>query len=517
MKRPRLVMPWLIWALFAGSGGFVAATPNRTDISTSPSAELRPCHIPQHRQEAQCGIYTVFENRLAAEGRQIEIHFAVIPAISETSEPDPLVFFAGGPGQAAMEMAGFVSSVFSRLNEHRDVVLIDQRGMGSSHPLECKTPDEYLTAGPEEEARLTREVLRECLSQLDADVTLYTQDLANEDAHEVLLALGYQQVNLYGVSWGTRSALLYAHRFPEHVRTLILDGNLPLQNSAPLYAAEDAERALTELFVDCAADAACSSAFPTLRQDFEEVVRRLGTHGETITINDPSTGEAVTIKLTKNIFGEALRTVLYSSELSRLAPVIIRQTADGDYRALMGVYSYLSGALAETMTAGASLTIFCSEEMARMQDSDLQREMVPRLLGHQAMDSLKSACSVWPKAPLPAIYGEKVSSMAPALLLSGHADPITPPRWGEMLKDALPNSIHLVAPATGHNVAPQGCASQLMEQMIDQGSWEGIDGSCLEEITRPSFFINSSGPRGPASNTVETPAHTDPEVSRQND
>ena len=150
--------------------------------------------------------------------------------------------------------------------------------------------------------------------------------------------------------------------------------------------------------------------------------------------------------------------------------------------------------MAESMTVGASLTIFCSEEMARMQDSELEREIVPRLLGHHLIDNLKIACSVWPQAPLPAIYGEDVSSMAPALLLSGLNDPITPPRWGEVMKKALPNSIHIVAPATGHNVGPQGCASELMEQMIDQGNVQDLDGSCLQKLTLPSFFINSGGP-----------------------
>ena len=136
-----------------------------------------------------------------------------------------------------------------------------------------------------------------------------------------------------------------------------------------------------------------------------------------------------------------------------------------------------------------------------MQDADFEKEAEAGLLGHQILDQLKLACSVWPKAPLPAIYGQEVSSTAPALILSGQADPITPPRWGEQMMEALPNSVHLVAPATGHNVGPQGCASKLMEQTIDQGSVEGIDGVCLEALTRPSFFINSSGPSiaGPAN------------------
>ena len=146
------------------------------------------------------------------------------------------------------------------------------------------------------------------------------------------------------------------------------------------------------------------------------------------------------------------------------------------------------------MTLGASLAIFCSEELARLDDGHVDREMGRRLLGHQLINSLENACRIWPRAPLPEIYKEDVGSDAPALLLSGELDPITPPHWGEEMAKALPNSLHLIAAGTGHNVAPHGCAPELIHQFIDQGSLDGIDGSCLGEITRPSFFTHASGP-----------------------
>jgi len=477
---------WLGPGLLADDPG---AGPERT-------LALEPCHIPNRSQEALCGSHTVFENRATAQGRQIDIQFAVLPAVDETSEPDPLVFFAGGPGQASMEMAQFVATAFPSVIESRDVVLIDQRGMGSSHPLDCEEPEDTpWTLTTEERRQLTREVLTGCLTELDADVTLYTQDLANEDIHEILLALGYDKVNLYGVSWGTRSALLYAHQFPEHVRTTILDGSLPLSNSAPLHAAADGERALNELLTDCDEDPACADAFPTLRQDFQSAWQRLGTDGESVTFSDPTTGETQTLLLTQGAFGEMLRSILYSSDLSRIAPIIIHQVANDDYRGLMGVAAFLTGATSGGMTLGASLTIFCSEEVARMEATELEQEAAPRLLGHQILTDIKTGCEVWPQAPLPAIYKEAVRSEAPTLILSGEVDPITPPRWGEEIAKALPNSLHLVAPATGHNVGPRGCASELMGRLIDQGSLDGISGDCLQDLTRPTFFIDLSGPQ----------------------
>lgn len=469
-------------------------------ISASPAQsgagiELEACHIKNHSQEVLCGTYAVFENRATAEGRRIELHFAVIPAIDETVEADPIVVFAGGPGQAAMDMAPFVRAVFSEVNERRDLVLIDQRGMGSSHPLECDIDEDALsTLDIQEQERRIRELLSECLQELDADVTLYTQDLANSDIHEILQALGYERVNIYGGSWGTRSALLYAHQFPGHVRTLVLDGNLPLANRAPSNAAVDAERALRKLFTGCSADPDCHRAFPELEEDFREALDLLEPEGVSVTMDDPTSGEQQTIVLTRDSFGEVLRSVLYIPELSRVIPLIIQQASQGDYRALQGVAGYLAAGSEGSMTLGASLTIFCSEELARLGDGHVDRETTSRLLGHQIMNSLQNACRVWPRAPLPEIYKENVGSDAPALLLSGELDPITPPQWGEEMAKVLPNSLHLIAAGTGHNVAPVGCAPELIHQFIDQGSLEGIDGSCLAELTRPSFFTHASGP-----------------------
>lgn len=473
--------------------------------------ELTPCHIDNYPLEVQCGSYTVYENRELASGREITVHFAVLAAVDGSAAPDPLVIFAGGPGQSAISMAPFVRSAFRTLNERRDVVLIDQRGMGSSHPLRCDTPDDddILGLTPEAQDALSRELLTDCLASLDADVTLYTQEVANQDIHDILLGLGYQRVNVYGASWGTRSALLFAHRYPEQVRSMILDGALPVGNIAPLHAGTDADRALQLLFDDCAADADCAAAFPDLAGDFDLAMQRLGDEGVRVESMHPSRGEMRSVLWTRQRFGDALRSILYIPSLSRLIPWIVQRVSVGDYRALDGVFGFLSTAMAEGMTVGASLTIFCSEELQRMGPSASlslspslpEAEASRQRLGRGILANLQNACGVWPKAPVPAIYGETVTSEAPTLILSGEVDPITPPAWGEVMAEALPRSQHLVAKATGHNVAPRGCAPELILEWIDR-PWDSggadlaadLDGSCLDSQVRPSFFVSPSGP-----------------------
>lgn len=457
------------------------------------SLDLEPCHLSNYSQEVLCGSVTVYEDRVRKAGREIEIRFAVIPAVDETSEPDPLVIFPGGPGQAGLDMAPLAASVFREVNESRDIVLIDQRGMGSSHPLECEAPeDSWLTLSPAEQQRRTRELLEACLADLDADVTLYTQDLANQDIHEIQQALGYRKINIYGGSWGTRAALLYAHRFPESVRAIVLDGSLPLANPAPLFATADAQSALDSLFEDCREDPACVEAFPGLQDRFAAALDRFEPDGARVTMPDPKTGESQTFTLTRDVFVNGLRNILYVSDLSRIVPIIIDQAARGDYRALGAAASYFESAA--DLTIGAHLTIMCSEERPRMEDSRIERETASGFLGRSFLDTYDTACGVWPRAPLPAIYFEDVESQAPALILSGEVDPITPPRWGESMAEALPNSVHFVATDTGHGVAPRGCAPELMNQFIDRGTIDGLEGDCLSELSRPSFFVDSSGP-----------------------
>ncbi len=454
--------------------------------------ELEYCHIANYSQEVLCGTHEVAEDRIIKDGRKLQINFAVVPSVTEAKELDPLVFFAGGPGQGALDMGAFVSMAFQEIHENRDIVLIDQRGMGSSNPLNCEQPEDVeLTLTDEQQTELMKGMLQECLTQLDADVTKYTQDLANQDIHEILLALGYDKVNLYGVSWGTRSALLYVNQFPEQVRTAIMDGVAPLENRVPLFANADAERAIQTLFKDCEDNKDCQSAFPTLKQDFYQVLKAFGENGHQVTMNDANTGDTVTFLITRNTFVNSIRNILYVPEYSRLIPIIIQQAKVKDFRALSG----LTAAFGDGgMAMGTQMSVLCSEDFSRISDKDIASETDKGFVGDGFINYFKTGCEVWPKAELPEIYNQTLTSDVPTLILSGAIDPVTPERWGEKMKEVMTNSIHLIAANTGHNVGPKGCAPDIMTQFVNQGHIKEIDGSCLDDLSRPSFFIDSNGP-----------------------
>ncbi|HSB26762.1 MAG TPA: alpha/beta fold hydrolase, partial [Pyrinomonadaceae bacterium] len=177
---------------------------------------LKPCTIEGVAGQAHCGTYRVWENRHTKQGRQLDLSVIVIDALKTPRQPDPLFLIAGGPGDAPSFNARFFSEAFADVREHRDLVLVDLRGTGKSHPLTCPELAQPDASGLLDDAILSVPALQKCKSRLQqtADLRQYTTEIAVDDLDEVRQALGYQQVNLYGTSYGTRVAQVYMRRHP---------------------------------------------------------------------------------------------------------------------------------------------------------------------------------------------------------------------------------------------------------------------------------------------------------------
>src|SRR6187455_2270594 len=250
---------------------------------------LHPCLSSEGPTDALCGTVTVFENRHTAIGRQIRLWVVVLPSLASTASDDPLFFLAGGPGQAAAQLASQIRGVFRQVQRTRDIVLVDQRGTGKSNPLNCRSSASSLREMTEgSSAALAR--LRRCLEGYDADVRLYTTDIAMDDLDDVRAFLGYDRINLYGGSYGTRAALVYVRRHGEHVRAIVLDGVAPMDMRLPMYAARDAQRALDRLYDDCWHDGACRAAYPHLAERTRALMARLDANPLRVTMPHPRTG-----------------------------------------------------------------------------------------------------------------------------------------------------------------------------------------------------------------------------------
>ena len=473
--------------LLAAAAAIVLAACDPPPETAVPAIALKDCRLDGVDVAARCGRFEVWEDRAAKSGRRIPISLAVIPARIRSREPDPVVVFAGGPGQGAVSLASQVMPLFTRLNESRDLVLIDQRGTGDSHPLDCDEEDDQPLQSLFEDS-LPEKVVEKCLAQLDADPRQYTTSIAVEDVHDVLAALGYAKVNLWGGSYGTRMALEYLRRHDAEVRSVVLDGVAPADMKLPLSFVADGEAALRKLIDSCEAESRCNHTYPRLRDTVAAVKASLARRPVRAAIEDPRTGDRETIDVTENVFLSGLFRPLYVAELASLLPYGITAAADGDFNPLLAQNLEFADDVSENLAIGLHLSVLCAEDIPRISAEDLSR-VSGSFFGRSLVDDFMQACKVWPRGKVPADFYEPIRSQAPVLILSGGIDPATPPRHGDEVARFLPNARHFVAPQVGHGVSLHGCAPRLIESFVRAGSARELDGRCLERIPRPLFLL----------------------------
>ena len=473
------------------------AFPAAAQPAARSALTLAGCRLDGVPVPASCGELGVFEDRGAGAGQMIDLEIVVIPAVANDARPDPLFILAGGPGQAATDLVRPLLPVLREVRQRRDLVFVDQRGTGGSGELTCaffETDfDDQELAESFQFDNLPLDRLRECLAEIEseADPRHYTTPLAMDDLDDVRSALGYDAINLYGGSYGTRAALVYMRRHPERVRTAVLDGLAPVSMRLPSNMGVDGRRALEELFADCATDAGCSEAFPLLPQTFERVVRDLEVGPRTLETPHPRTGEPFEFTVTAEIFGGGLRGVLYDPTLASLAPLTIARAAEGDFAPFLAQIVALESA--GTLSLGMFLSVICAEDVSQFGAGEAERLAAEGILGRASIQLITRACGVWPAGELPEGYFDPVRSDAPTLLLSGALDPVTPPRWGEQVLATLDDARHLVAPGAGHGVLVRGCADDLVAEFIDTADHGALDAACLERMRRPPFMLSAAG------------------------
>jgi pimeloyl-ACP methyl ester carboxylesterase len=455
-----------------------------------------PCASIQVR-DARCSAIQVPENRTGpstrlpesarsgqAADRTIPIRFVVLPATGESPLPDPIFFLAGGPGQAATDLArGFTNNP---LRARRDIVLVDQRGTGGSNPLMC---DFYR---PEDEASgrfadfLPIDRVRACRADLErvADLTQYTTAASVADLEAVRAHLGYERINLAGGSYGTRLALEYARTHGARVRTMALDGAVAPPVAAPAGFGVSAQQALDGILDECLADAACAQAFPEVRTRATELFVRLRT--QPMDVRLPNGGTTVT--LTADHVAEALRRLTYTTQDASRVPLLIEQAHAGD---ASGFLESLRAQRRSRVLGGLYLSITCAEDVPFADPALVARDRAT-YLGDYRYRQQHAACAEWPRGAAPEASRTPVRSPIPTLLVTGALDPATPPSFAEEVAATLPNSLLLKLPSGGHGFGGlQGldCVNRIRDRFIEQGSVKGIDTACLAQVRRHGFVL----------------------------
>ena len=441
---------------------------------------------------ARCGYLAVPENRAVEGGRRLQLHVAVIPALRLQPEGDPLIVLSGGPGQAASDFYLSVSPAFARIRRERDIVIVDQRGTGRSNRLDCEFPDDDLTLV--DPTRL-RAITRECLDGLAGDARHYTTSIAVLDLDAVRAALGYERVNLYGVSYGTRVAQHYMRRYPHRVRTAILDGVVPAELGLGPDVAIEAQRALDTLLSRCAADSACAEHFPDVRQQFAALRARLSAAPLDVSLAHPVTARSTTTTLGAANLSAAVRLLTYSDESASTLPLLLHLAqTENEPQALAAQYLMIKESMDAQMAYGMHFSVVCSEDAPRWDAQPVTSQQLEHTyMGGVFMQGLRTACEVWPRGPVDPDFGEPLRSAVPTLILSGGNDPVTPARYGEQILPGFTRARHLILPGQGHGQLAIGCMPFVTAQFIQQGDVAALALECLGSVAPAPFMLSRSG------------------------
>lgn len=447
---------------------------------------FKPCSLGGERAEAveaQCATLDVPENHDAPDGRRISLAIAMIPAKSQTAD-DPLLFIAGGPGQSILQSYPMMHAALQDARRNRNVLLVDARGTGGSHLLQC---DEFLgqtdETGDEDPDRL-RGMVTACRDRLskDADLRFYGTGDHIRDLEFVRSRIGVAKFNLIGVSYGTRVAQQYAKRYPQRTRTVTLDSVVPNTLVLGQEHARNLDASVRRQFTRCVADPACKRQIG----DPATLLARVRTTLEAgaiapVRYRDPTSGEWREETPTFGHLAMLLRMYAYRPESASMLPLILHDASEGRYEPLLSQARSLGGDLSEAMAIGMSLSVSCTEDVELKADPQDEKT----ILGNRFAEYIIEQCRQWPKGERAADFRKPLTGAVPVLAISGEFDPVTPPRYGDEVVKSLPQGRHLVLPGQGHSVLTTGCMPKLFAQFVEKADAKALDAACLKRL-KPS-------------------------------
>ena len=463
-------------------------------LALATTLQLTACQPPHSAEAARCGTLEVWENRAARSGRRIPINVIVFPAKATKAAPDPLFILAGGPGQSVTEFAGVLLRDLAFAHELRDIVLVDQRGTGGSNPLHCSLGESFneiiqsVAIGVDADLK----AVDKCRQELErrADLRMYTTPMAMDDLDEIRAALGYDRINLFGVSYGTRAALAYMRQHPVRVRSAILRGVAPLDLKLPVTVVADSERALNRLLGACDADQGCRHAYPAVEESLKSVIARLKRQPVMVDVTDPRTTRTERVRVDDQVFGTTVFFMLFSADWAKDIPRVVHAAARHDYGPLAAVLP-LNVLTATPVHWGMRRSVLCSEDVSLTTAREVRRASEQSVVGDNSNLGLLASCGRWPVGTLPKGYFEPIHSDVPVLAISGVEDPVLPPHRAEAALATLARAVHLVVPGTAHGPNFPGCARDLAAQFLREPSGTALDKSCVLDVQRPRFTLPS--------------------------
>jgi len=471
------------------------------DFQVTECMKTLPTGVEEGK-DVQCGYLQVPESHFSPTGKQIQLAVLIIKSKLANPTLDPLIMAQGGPGGSTIEAYTDAILTSTDFVKDRDIVLFDQRGTHYSKPnLYCEQIDQLTASTIEEDLsdaesqKLYLEALEKCRQQLSKEDGI---DLSNfnslenaEDIEALRVALGYDKINFYGVSYGTLLGLHYMRSHPESLRSVILDGVITPQVNFITKTATTMNQGFERLFETCKKDPDCQREYPELEQTFYQLVDQLNKDPAKIAMTDRNTGKnypAAVINGTT--FLEAIFQMLYVGQLIPGIPGIIYGVKDGKWDVFGQILSLF--VFDQTMSYGMYYSVMCAEDADFSPDEADLTNLPPEIIEaekDQPEDFLQE-CRIWNVEALGSQMDEAVTSSIPTLLLSGYFDPIAPPQYAELAAKTLEHSYHFIFPNGGHGQALDGsCPNQIIRDFLKSPD-QPPDSSCIEQLGFPKFIYS---------------------------
>jgi pimeloyl-ACP methyl ester carboxylesterase len=477
-------------------------------LQATPTAKFRPAPCPfqpgsgiVEGQMVTCGFVTVPESRSRPDGAQVQLAVAIFKSPAAHNDLSPVIRLEGGPGGSSLDnwahyvtRANYASFVFNH-----DLIMFDQRGTGYSTPsLKCPetlqlqygTLDRHMSSTDAE--RLQLQALRSCHDRLvraGVDLNAFNSLENAADVHDLILALGYQQANLYGVSYGTRLALTVMRLFPSVIRSVVLDSVYPPQGNRTDLPG-DAQRVFTVLFSGCASNISCTTRYPQVDRVFYQLVTDLNARPVSFQTTDITTNASYNVVMAGDDFVFVLFSALYVTQFIPVLPQMIFQVRDHNYTLLSRIYGTVE--FDNTFSDGMFYSDECSEDWAFLTPHDIPVAMqgiAPQIQPALQADLQQEydSCQLWHVQPAPAVQKQPVVSALPTLVLSDEYDPITPPANGRLVAQTLKNSYYFLFPGLGHGAEYNSpCVDGIISAFDDHPTQKPSD-ACVADMSEPNF------------------------------
>jgi pimeloyl-ACP methyl ester carboxylesterase len=475
--------------------------------SSSSQSNTIPCPFKvdasiKEGKDVICTSITVHETPSDPKSQVIKLPVATFKSHAAKPASDPVIYLTGGPGGALLDnFAPYITSQnYQDWVGDRDLVLFDQRGTGYATPsLQCSetvkltidTIDQSLTA--EQSVQLENRAIQQChdrLAQQGINLSAYTTLNNAADVQSLISALGFKQVNLYGVSYGTRLALEVLRSYPQHVRSVVLDSTFPPQENSFTDVSNSIARVFRVFFDGCASDSTCNQEYPNLEQTFYTLVDQLNASPIKVNAPDPYNNKAYSALINGTALASTLFQSLYVTSLIPNLPAIITQVQQGNttlFGRIFGIFTFdtsLSQGMYESVTCSEDAPFTTADaitQSGQILPDPVRSDLVTSFQGNLA------ACGIWNVKSVNPAAKNAVTSDIPTLILKGEYDPITPPANGDLAAKTLSHSYAFQFPGTGHGVyTTNACPDSIVHAFYDAPTTKP-DSTCIAKMTEPQF------------------------------